>query len=110
MSNPNDPAGPIRELKARTIAEMAQRGITVVKFGYDPSPDGVAPDELELVLTATAEDIAIPVEQRAADAAFDEFVAASRSHDDEQALADIDADIRRRIATGGDLLDELEDP
>jgi hypothetical protein len=105
-----DPAGPIRDLKARVVAENAARGLTVVKFGYDPSPDGVAPDEIELVLTASAATVATPVDQLASDAAFDKIVAASRSHDDAEAAAEAIADLRRRVLDGGDLLDDPEDP
>lgn len=108
MTEPTDPAGAIRELKARTTDEMARRGLTVIKFGYDPSDDGVAPDEVELVLTASSEDVATPVEQLESDAAFEQIVAGSRTFDATEAAAAALGDLRRRIDSGGDLLDPEE--
>lgn len=114
MSDPNDPAGPIRDLKARVIAEHARRGLEVVEFGYDPSADGVDPDMIKLTLVASSDALSTPVDQLEVDAAFDRFVAASESHDVAEAAAEIDAEIdaelRRRIADGGDLFDDLEEP
>lgn len=108
MTDPTDPAGAIRDLKARVIAENARRGLDVVKFGYDPSDDGVAPDEIELVLTSSSADVATPVEQLEADAAFERIVADSSTYDATEAAAAALAHFRYRIDSGGDLLDPEE--
>lgn len=108
MTDPTDPAGAIRDLKARIVAENARRGLDVVKFGYDPSPDGVAPDEIELVLTASSADVATPVEQLADDAAFKRIVADSSAFDASEAASAALEDLRRRLDAGDDLLDPEE--
>lgn len=102
---PVDPAGDVRALKTRVVAEMAARGLTVVRFGYDPSDDGVAPDALDLVITATSADVTTPVEQLAADRSFDQIVADSRTFDATAGAAEALADLRRRMEGGGDLFD-----
>lgn len=103
MSHPD--AAPIAALKARHLAALAAQGLDVVPgtWGYDPAAGA---DVVHVILSADPALLAAPIDQVGIDADFAAVVDGDRAAADDAAVAAVRADLTRRLADGGSILDD----
>lgn len=98
-----DPAGPVRDLRRRLEAEAARLGLEVESFEFTPDLTG-KPDLVEVLFTASDEQLQRTPDDIVVAAAFDDITAADHERSLADRAAQARADMARRLAEGGDLL------